>query len=63
MSDKTIVVPAAEYRWLQEIYLESLKVRDQGVMAFNRLPPPMRLAIVSLALHYRDHGAPKGTTS
>lgn len=54
MSTKTI--SADEYRWLKELYLESLKVRDQGLMAFNRLPPPMRLAIVSLALHYRDTG-------
>ncbi len=45
-----------EYRWLRALYLESLKVRDQGLMAFNRLPPPMRLAIVSLALHYKDCG-------
>lgn len=53
---KALTVPVDEYALLHEIYLEALKVRDQGVQKFNRFSPEMRLAITSLAARYRDQG-------
>lgn len=53
---KSLTVPVDEYALLHEIYLEALKVRDQGVQKFNRLSPEMRLAITSLAARYREQG-------
>lgn len=55
-NDAMAMIPRDEFRWLFDIYLECLRVRSRGVREWNRLPEPIRLAVVELIAHYEAHG-------
>jgi hypothetical protein len=55
-----VIVSDEEYNWLRTLYIELNKIRARGVQQFNKIPPPARLAVTSLAARYRNEHCPEG---